>query len=383
MAITEKGFQRLTYEEILALQTERAKLLFGEDIDVSENSTFGKILRLYCLDAADNQEMAEGVYLSAFPHSARGASLDRLCPIASISRNPATHAQHEITISGSAGTRINMGFLVSAGDVVFHTLNSYRIDSNGTVKAIVECNDAGVVGNVAVGSINSIVNPVANITGITHESVVESGQDEETDNALRARFDTALSGSGSGSADAIRGAVMRVQGVESCMVEENDTDEIVDGIPPHSIRCIVYPTTNYVAIANAVFEKKPVGIATVGTFGVPIYDVAGNEHMVWLAATTEIAIKVRCTISTNSRYTEESLQKIKDNIVEKLSSYTNGQDVTSTSLYGAVYATDGIEDVTSLTISSDGVTYSTDTISISQYQIARTAAENIEVTVNG
>ena len=130
MPLTENGFQRLTYDEILTLQINRAKLLFGEDIDTSEQSVFGKILRLYCLQAASYHEEAEGVYLDAFPHTARGVALDRLCPFAGISRNQATYAQHTIKIFGEAGTVVDMGFLVSAGNVVFHTLNSSKIQSN-------------------------------------------------------------------------------------------------------------------------------------------------------------------------------------------------------------------------------------------------------------
>lgn len=36
MPLTEKGFQRKTYDDILTEQTERARLLFGEDIDTNE-----------------------------------------------------------------------------------------------------------------------------------------------------------------------------------------------------------------------------------------------------------------------------------------------------------------------------------------------------------
>ena len=68
--------------------------------------------------------------------------------------------------------------------------------------------------------------------------------------------------------------------------------------------------------------------------------------------------------------------------MNKLAAYTNDQDVTATSLYSAIYV-DGVDDVTSLTIGTDGETYSTNTIAIAYNQVARTAAGNIEVTVSG
>ena len=382
MPLTEKGFQRQTYDDILTKMTERAKLLFGEDIDTSETSTFGKILRLYCTDAAENQELAEKVHLNRFPNTASGVGLDRLCPLAGISRNPATYARHTIEIIGTAGATISGGFLVAAGETVFHTLAEYTISESGTVTAIVECNDAGTVGNVAVGDIITIVNPDANVTGITHIGIEEYAVDTETDYELRTRFSQALSGTGSGTLDSIKGAILRVSGVESVLIEENETDAEVDGIPAHSFRCYVLaPSSAQQEIADAIFAKKPLGIPTAGDVETVVIDASGNDHMIRFSWTAEKTISVRCNITTNSNYSEESLQAIKSGIVAKLAGYANGQDVTATSLYGAVYV-DGVDDVTSLTISADGEAYGTDAITVGKHEVARAVEGAIEVTVN-
>ena len=46
MVLTEKGFQRPTYDDLLAAQVARAKKLFGEDIDTSGQSILGKFIRI-------------------------------------------------------------------------------------------------------------------------------------------------------------------------------------------------------------------------------------------------------------------------------------------------------------------------------------------------
>lgn len=380
MPLTIQGFERLSFDDVLNLQIERAKLLFGDDIDTSEQSTFGKILRLYCLDAAENQELAEGVYLSAFPHSASGVSLDRLCPFVGITRNAADYAQHTITIKGKAGTTVPMGFLVSAGDVVFHTLNVYTVGDDGTVTVTVECNEAGTIGNVAVGDITDIVNPIADITSITHTAIAKYAQDEETDYELRNRFTQALSG-GSGTLDSIRGAVLRVQGVESALIIENSTGATVNGIAPHSFICYVLaPKSAKQDIAKAIFSKKPIGIATSGTETAIVKDVGGGDHEIKFSWTEEVNVYVKCTVIISENFSIEKEQEIKDNIVKKLATYTNGQIVTATSLYSAIYI-DGVTDVTSLEISSNGTTYGTTAISIANNQVARTSADNITVAL--
>lgn len=382
MPLTAQGFQRKTYDDILTEQTNRARLLFGDDIDTSEQSVFGKMLRLYCLDAAENQELAEGVYLSAFPNTASGVGLDRLMQLAGISRNPATYAQHTVKITGTANSTVEMGFLVSSGDVVFHTVDNYTIGSDGTVSATVECNDAGTIGNVAVGSIDTIVNPAANVTSITHTAITQTAENIETDYSLRNRFSQALSGSGSGTLDSIRGAILRVSGVESVLIIENSTDFAVGGIPAHSFICYVLaPVSAKQAIAEAIFSKKPVGIATAGEVSSTVTDSGGGSHTINFSWAEEVKIYVKCTISTDGNYSADSLQQIKDNVVNKISAYTNGQDVTATSLYSAIYVP-GVTDVTALTISLDGITYGTTKIAIADNQVARISADNIEVTVS-
>lgn len=380
MPLTEKGFERQTYEEILSIQTERAKILFGDDIDVSENSTFGKILRLMCMDAAEHQQTAEKVYLGAFPNSADGVSLDRLCRLVGISRNPATYAQHEIEVTGMTGI-VPMGFLVSADDVVFHTVDSYTL-TNGKATVIVECNDAGTIGNVDVGSITTIVNPVSNITAIKHTAIHQAAEEIETDYELRKRFPQAISGAGSGTPDSLRGAILRVSGVESVLIQENYSTEEVDGIPAHSFRCyILAPKSAKQEIAEAIFSKKPIGVSTAGTEAVEIADVGGGLHLIRFSWTEEKTVHIKCNITVDSSFSADSIQTIKDNLISKLEAYTNGQSVTVTSLYSAIYIS-GVTDVTYLATSSNGTTYGTAPITLAISQVARTEADAIEVIVN-
>ena len=384
MPLTDNGFNRLTFDEILTEQIAQAKLLFGDDIDTSDQSVFGKILRLYCLDAANNQELAEQVYLSAYPNTASGVNLDRLLPFAGITRNPATYAQHTILVTGTAGAVVGLGFLVASGDVVFHTVDSYTIGSNGTVSVTVECNEAGTVGNVPVGSITQIVNPVTDITSIQHTAISQVAVDAESDYELRLRFAQAFATSGSGTVDAIRAAILRVSGVDSVLIEENDTNATSSTfVPAHSVGVWVHApqsSTMTQAIGQAIYEKKPVGIGTYGGTTATVTDTSGQAHTIKFSYATEQVIYVKATIATNGSFSADSIAQIQQNIVDKLSSYAMGQDVTVTSLYGAIYI-DGVTDVPSLTISTDGETYSTNTISIAYNAIARTIAANVEVTV--
>lgn len=385
MALTELGFERPTYDDLLDTQIERAKLLFGEDIDTNDNTPLGKYIRLNVKDLADVYEILELIYYARFPNTARGVSLDRLCPFVGITRNPATYAKHNIRFIGTAGEYVPTGFEVSTpdGELIFHTYDSLLIGADGTVEGVVECDTAGTIGNVKVGTIDTIVNPDSAVESIEHVSILEYGKEIETDTELRDRFNSTLSGAGSSTAASIKAAVLKVAQVDGCEVVENDTDETVNGVPPHSFECfILSPTSQDTQVAEAIFSKKPLGIKAVGDVNVDIVDDSGVTHTISFSRTLRKDVYIKINITTNIYFEADGIHKIKECIAQHINSLKNGADVYLSSLYGCIYKADGIEDVTSITMSTDGITYSTNNITINSDEVARIDTLNIEVVVS-
>ena len=381
MPLTEQGFKRLTFSEILANQIDRAKLLFGDDIDTSEQTPLGKYIRINTYDLAEMYEALEGVYYARFPNTASGVSLDRLCVFAGISRNAATYSEHTIKIIGTAGTTVDMGFLVQSGDVVFHTMDYYTIGEDGTVETLVQCNEAGTIGNVALGSIDTIVNPIANVTSIEHIEIVSLGDEEESDYELRQRFSETVAGIGSGPADAIRGAILRVPQVDGVSILTNETNETVGVLPPHSFICYVNaPATQDTLIAQAIFDKKPVGIQSIGDVSVTLKDDGGMNHTISFSRTIEKYIYIKATIKVNAYFPSDGVVQIKQNLVEYISGLSNNEEVYISSLYGLIHI-DGVTTTTNLQLSVDGETYASVDIECNEQEIARTSESMIEITV--
>ena len=136
MPVTELGFVRRTFDEILADKITRAKELFGEDIDTSDLTPLGKYIRINAYDQALTEEEAEGIYYSIFPNTARGTSLDRLCPFAGVARNPATKARHIVKFYGTAEKTVPAGFLVATdSDISFATLEDIVFGESGIIES--------------------------------------------------------------------------------------------------------------------------------------------------------------------------------------------------------------------------------------------------------
>lgn len=384
MAVNDQGYLRPTYDELLEDRIALARELFGQDIDTSDASTLGKFIRLSVQDLADAYEAQEIIYYSRFPHTATGQSLDRLMPFAGITRNAATPAEHIIKFKGTENCEIPIGFLVgTTGDEEFYLVNPVTLDENGEGTGIVNCTELGEVGNVALGAITEIVNPSVDVSEIEHVGIEAIGKEVESDAELRKRFDLAIQGSGSGTAAAIRGAVMRINGVTGCLIVQNNTDSAdADGRPPHSFEVYVYaPEELDQEIAETIFSKKPLGIHTVGDISVVVKDVSGNAQTINFSRVSEVVLYINVTVAVDAEFEIDGTEQIQAALADYINGLSTGDDVIFTSLYKYIFGIAGVRDVPELGISTDGSTYKAQNIAMDESNVARVSVANIVIGV--
>lgn len=384
MALTDTGYYRPTYNEILETKIQTAKDLFGEDIDTSEQTALGKFIRIGAYDLSKAYEDIEHIYYSRFPNTASGLSLDRLCVFAGISRNPATFAEHIITVNGSTDTEV--AEIIVCGedsDITFHNIEPFVIPSSGSVDIVVQCNTEGETGNIT--TIKQIVNPIAGITGVQYSGTIKYGENIESDFDLRRRFSQAIEGIGSANASSIRTSILRVPTVKSVSVMENKTNETVNGRPPHSFECFVYGGEEYqTEIAQAIYDKAPIGIVSCSTSDRPItktiYDDGGTGHTITFSHTSNIPVYIEVYYKTNNKFKLDGETQIKETLVDYINNLGVGSNVIQSSLYGYIYSIDGVKDVTSLKIGISSDSLKTTNISIEGWEVALTDVEKIILT---
>lgn len=379
--ITDKGFVRPSYDEILQAQINRAKVLLGDDIDTSEESVLGKFIRINVFDLNICYETLEDLYYSSFPNTARGQSLDRLGPFAAVSRNQATQARIEVKIKGTVGESVPSAFLLKSDKTSFYVVNDYTIDSNGEVIAIANCVDDGVVGNISNGERLDIQNPRMGIDSVEFIRIVQNGEELEIDKDFRIRFANSLAGAGSSTESAIKGAIYRVPLVDGVSVIDNNSDT-ASSIPPHSFACYVLaPESQYDEIAKAIFDKKPLGIQCIGDIERTVYDAWGKPHTVKFFVTSKAELKISMQIKTNQYFESSGISQIKDNIANFINNLANGSDVYYTSVFGYIHNVTGVVSVVDLKICKIGQTPGNGDIAIGEQEIARIDVSNISVEV--
>ena len=238
MGLTNLGYRRRTLEEIVQAKIDKAKELFGEDINTDENTALGKYIRIGAYDQFTVEEIAEQIYYSIFPQTATGQSLDRLVWSVGMTRNAAIPARFKVKAIGTAGTTVGFGFLVSTETQLnFYNTQDTVIGADGTCILVVECVEAGTIGNVKPSDIIKVVNPVAYVDEINGIDVEQAGVDEESDYDLLKRFEIVRDGKGSCNEAAIMSALLNIPTVHGVYVVANEGMSAVDGIPAKTIAC--------------------------------------------------------------------------------------------------------------------------------------------------
>lgn len=384
MVLTEKGFQRPTFDDLLAAQEARAKELFGEDIDTSGQSVFGKLLRINVSDLAECYELLEDVYYARFPGSARGQSLDRLCTFAGVVRDPATPARLKVRFYGNAGAVIPAAFMISGGGQTFFVDAHSAVGEDGIVECFASCTESGEAGNLPAGTAIEIVNPAADLEQVELVGIDTYGRERETDLSLRIRFGQSVAGAGSATVDAIRGAVSRVALVDGVAIIENDTEETISGRPPHSFECYVLaPESQDLYIAEAIFSKKPLGIKSIGEVEMQVLDEGKRPHTIRFSRTIKRMVHIRAKVLTNQFFESSGIDQIKTSLLEYINNLANGDSVYLSSLYGYIHEVHGVVNVQELLLSSDGTAYTAVNLPIGEHEVARSDVERIEIEVVG
>ncbi len=384
-AITENGFVRPTYAQLLAGQQQRAKELFGSDIDTGELSVLGKFIRITVYDLAMLYEELEEVYFARFPGYAKGVQLDRLTPFAGVHRSPAVAAAFLVRFTGEAGAALPPGFaLATASGLQYRTEEPLHFDENGLAQGLAVCTQPGTLGNLPKQSLSILVTPTAQVKSFTVLNQAVLGRGRETDAELRSRFAKAVNGIGSATAGAVKAAILRVPGVQSCTLLENDADETSpEGLPPHSFAAFVLgQSAKDSEIAEAIFAKKPMGIYSHGSTEVTVLDSASMAHTLRFSRVEELPVKVRVGLRATKLFPANGAEEVKQAVAARINALENGQSLVYSLLYPPVYALPGVAEVYRLELSADGgESYAAGNIPVSAEKALRCAAGDVEVEV--
>ena len=163
----------------------------------------------------------------------------------------------------------------------------------------------------------------------------------DTDAQVRAKIRQSLAGRGFGSYDALRAAVLSVDGVRDARVLVNESDAPDEnGIPARSIAVVTRGGSDR-DIGQAIWEKKAPGTGTFGSVTVNAADRAGNLHPVSFTRYTDKIVFIYLYIRVLPGGEPEA---IRNAVVPAVADYVDrlglAVPLNIPRLYGAAYAAD-------------------------------------------
>lgn len=164
-----------TYEEILQRCLDRVP----NTLDKRQGSIIYDALAPCCVELAQMYIELAGIYDQVFIDTAVGEALDALVKQNGQQRKEATKALRK----GEFNITVPVGARFSDGEQTYIVLENI----DGTTNSVLQCEQAGLVGNTYYGPLT----PITNITGLSHAEltdIIDLGDATESDEDLRKRY---------------------------------------------------------------------------------------------------------------------------------------------------------------------------------------------------
>lgn len=384
--VTAQGISAPDYQTILDTLISYFKQIYGEDTYLDPDSKDGQMVALYALGIHDANNSAISVYNSFSPTTGQGRALSSNVKINGIARKTETHSTADVIISGDVGTLITSGSVRDTNNELWDLPVNVNIPESGVVTVTATCRSGGPVVALA-GAINRIATPTRGWKTVTNPLSATVGAPGETDLQLRQRQTRSTALPSQTTIDGIEGSLLDIDGVRRVRIYENDTGTAdVNGLPPHSIGCIV-DGGDVDIIATVISKKKDQGTSTYGSTTVNITGKYGEPKAIRFSRPVVVDIFVDIELTTYAGYSSQVEDEMKNEISKYINSLRIGDDVLLSRIYspanlGVMSGGDSrYYDISSLKIGRSSEAVATSNIDILSNEAANGNARNIKVTV--
>ena len=363
MTINENGLLIDEFSTIYNRLAGKFKLIYGQDINLEQNSPDGQLLGIITNEIYDLQTLILHIYNSFDPDVAQGVELNKLLKLIAQTRRASTKSIVDITIVANANVTLPADYTI-----IDENKNEWVINAETTLIAgtnIVSFNavNFGAI-EASANTINDVVTVFPEITSVNNPLPAEVGRDEESDVLLRKRRNNLLSVNSNSTIAGIYSKFFLLDTVTDAVIYENfeDTYDAVKDINAHTLWVIVDGGA-VDEIAEIIATDKTIGTGLKGsitedyieTFLKADGTTRQYTHTVKFDRPTEIPLYINLIVSKRLPTDIIDIDAIKNKLIEKL--YSINEKATATELYSYVYSAGSTFIATDLEISKDDVTY--------------------------
>lgn len=377
--LTTEGFVPLTYQEIKDRISARLEV-FSPGIDLTTESPDGQLVEIFSFELGQAWNELNLVYNSYNPNIATGAGLRNIGLITGLPFGAATRSQANVELTGTAGTLIPVGSIVT--DALGNQFTTaFEAELPATVQVYATL--SGEISMLA-GTITTILTPVTGWTGVAQATAGQSGTVVQTEVAYRNTRNNTVLRNYRAVEETIRARLLEQLSISQVVVLNNDTagTPLSDGTPAQTIHVTVGEVPVAATddlIASVILSTKGLGCPTFGSTTVAgVLDTQGNTHSVSFSKATAESIYFDIEVTFLDSNTAGAIEAIKADLLTHINGLATDEDVVWSRLFSIItpYAKAQVD---KLEISVDDVTYNAANIVITADKFANTETAFISV----
>ena len=386
MEINQNGFKADSFIEILTRLSTELKNIYGQDINLDQDTPDGQMLGINTTVISDLQDLALYIYNAMDPDFAEGVNLDRLLKLLARTRLPATKSTVDINLTLSRDAAIPITYTVSDSSGQEWQITSEQTLTVGTHLVTFESVDYGFI-TAEANTITEQVTIMTEIDSLTNPADAISGRDEESDQELRERRNKILEVNAYSTTSSMLGKILTLDNVVDCVVYENQTS-IYDSekdLNSHSLWIIV-KAGEVEQIAETIAKEKTGGTGLKGlieeTYIENFIRQNGTTrelvHTVKFDRPVEKEIYLKFNVKRRVLTQSIDIENIKNTLASKI--FNIAENVTVTELYATIYSASTNFIATDLQVSRDNIAF-VDNLLIAEYdEEFKIIQANIQIT---
>ena len=363
MIIDANGFKAESFTEILTRLSNGLKNIYGQDINLDQDTPDGQQLGIQANIISDFQDLALYIYNSMDPDLADGANFDKFLKLLTRTRLPSSRSTVDIEMVLNKTVSIPASYTIKDLNNQNWIIGTAQTLDAGTHLVSFYSEDWGNI-TAEPNTINEQVTILTEVVSINNPESAISGRDEESIVQVRERRNKILEINASSTIGSIIGKILDLNGVIDAVPYENMTkiyDPLRD-IQPNSY-WIVVKGGDIAQISEIIAKDKTGGTGLKGKVETVYIEkfvrkdgsVREFYHDVKFDRPTEVSIHIKFKVSRKVSTQSIDIEHIKDTLANK--EFYIAQNITVTELYSTIYSAATNYIATDLEVSKDGVVW--------------------------
>lgn len=363
MIIDANGFKAESFTEILTRLSNGLKNIYGQDINLDQDTPDGQQLGIQANIISDFQDLALYIYNSMDPDLADGANFDKLLKLLARTRLPSSRSTVDIEMVLNKTVSIPASYTIKDLNNQNWIIGTAQTLDAGTHLVSFYSEDWGNI-TAEPNTINEQVTILTEVVSINNPESAISGRDEESIVQVRERRNKILEINASSTIGSIIGKILDLNGVVDAVPYENMTKiyDPVRDIQPNSY-WIVVKGGDIAQISEIIAKDKTGGTGLKGQVETVYIEkfvrkdgsVREFYHDVKFDRPTEVSIHIKFKVSRKISTQSIDIEHIKDTLANK--EFYIAQNITVTELYSTIYSAATNYIATDLEVSKDGVVW--------------------------